>query len=133
MSGNSVLSPLRRRIRRALENRRSLAELHGATAGEIRQIAQDVGLSAQGLLSTGCSHPGPSELMPQRLEKLGLDPSYLKVALTATYRDMERVCATCKAWRQCARDMAHGDVETGMHSYCLNAPTIDALMVERPK
>jgi hypothetical protein len=69
--------------------------------------------------------------MPQRLERLGLDPGYLKAAETSTYRDMERVCASCRAWRRCARDMARGDVEAGMRSYCLNAPTIDALMVER--
>jgi|SRR5581483_1577465 hypothetical protein len=132
MNGNSVLAPVTRRIRRALESRRSVAELRAAPTGELRQIAQDMGLSEAALLALG-GQPDHAELMPQRLEQLGLDPSYVKVAETAAYRDMERVCASCKAWRQCARDMAHGDVETGMHSYCLNAPTIDALMVERPK
>jgi hypothetical protein len=54
------------------------------------------------------------------------------LARTATYQDLQRVCASCKAWRRCARDLANGDVETGMRSYCLNAPTIDALVVDRP-
>jgi hypothetical protein len=69
--------------------------------------------------------------MPKRLRELGLDPAFFKYARTATYRDMERVCGTCKAWRRCARDLAKGDVQTGMRSYCLNALTIDALTIDR--
>lgn len=52
----------------------------------------------------------------------------MKTALRATYRDLERVCATCKAWRRCKRDLAKGEVQTGQTGYCLNAPTIDALL-----
>ena len=131
-SAYAALSRLRNRLQRALDNRRSRIELQACPASELHRIASDVGLSDTDLRSMDCSHPGPSDLMPRRLEQLGLDPAYVRYARTATYRDLERVCATCKSWRRCARDMAHGDVETGMHSYCLNAPTIDALIVERP-
>ena len=68
--------------------------------------------------------------MPKRLKALGLDPAFFKCARTATYRDMERVCGTCKSWRRCARDLAKGDVQAGMQGYCLNAPTIDALTID---
>ena len=68
--------------------------------------------------------------MPRRLEQLGLDPQYMKFALAATYHDLERVCATCKAWRRCARDLASGDVQAGMGSYCLNSATIDAMTID---
>ena len=101
----AALSRLRHRLQRALDDRRSRAELHACP---------------------------PSELMPRRLEQLGLDPAYLKHARGAIYRDLERVCASCKAWRRCAHDLANGNVQTGMGSYCLNAPTIDALTVDRP-
>src|SRR5262249_33620896 len=57
---------------------------------------------------SGRVHHGPSELLPRRLEELGLDGAFLKYARMATYRDMERVCGTCKAWRRCARDLAKG-------------------------
>jgi hypothetical protein len=127
-----ALSRLRHRLRRVLEDRRSQAELAACPPGELHRIAQDVGLSEVALRSLSPSHPGPSELMPQRLEQLGLDPAYLKHARTATYRDMERVCATCKTWRRCGRDLAQGNVQVGMDSYCLNAATIDALIVDRP-
>ena len=93
-------------------------------------MTQDIGLSPTTLWSLKCSHPGPSQLMPQRLKQLGLNSDYVQVALTATYRDLERVCTTCKAWRSCARDLANDDVQVGMSSYCLNAFTIDTLTVD---
>jgi hypothetical protein len=55
---------------------------------------------------------------------------FVKYARTATYRDMERLCGTCKAWRRCAGELAKWDVQAGMDSYCLNAPMIDALIVD---
>jgi hypothetical protein len=131
-SAYEAFSKLRHRLQRALDDRRSRAELHACPPGELHRIAQDVGLSDGELQTLASSHPGPSQLMPRRLEQLGLDPAYLKHARGATYRDLERVCASCRAWRRCARDLAHGNVEAGMRSYCLNAPTIDALIVDRP-
>jgi hypothetical protein len=71
--------------------------------------------------------------MPERLRQLGIDPAYVKYARTATYRDLERVCATCKSAGRCARDLATGDAQTGMNSYCLNAHTIDLLTVDWPE
>jgi len=68
-------------------------------------------------------------LMPRRLQQLGLDPGYAKVCCTSTYQDLERVCASCTSRRLCARDLARGDVESGMRSYCPNRATIDALVV----
>ena len=129
---NLRLSELRDRLQRVFRHRRSTAELYGCPDSELRRIAQDIGSRAHGLRVLQCSHQGPGELMPRRLEQLGLDPGYVKLARTSTYQDLQRVCAFCKAWRRCARDLANGDVQSGMRSYCLNAPTIDALVVERP-
>jgi hypothetical protein len=131
-SAYAALSKLRLKLQRALDNRRSRGELEACPPSELHRIAQDVGLSDADLQSLSCSHPGPSDLMPRRLQELGLDPAYVRHARTATYQDLERVCASCKAWRRCARDLANGNVEAGMRSYCLNAPTIDALIVDRP-
>jgi uncharacterized protein YjiS (DUF1127 family) len=126
----ATLARLRDKWQRVRRNRRSMAELAACTPNDLHRIAQDVGLSESDLRSLSCSHPGPSELMPLRLQQLGLDPAFVQNARTATYRDLERVCAACKAWRRCARDLAEGDVQAGMNSYCLNAPTIDALTVD---
>ena len=70
-----------------------------------------------------------ADLMPWRLQQLGLDPGYVKMCCTSTYEDLERVCASCKSRQLCARDLARGDVASGMRSYCPGSPTIDALIV----
>ena len=72
------------------------------------------------------------ELMPERLDRLGLDPAYVRLFHASTYQDLQRVCASCEAWRLCARDLARGDVQSGMQSYCLNGLSIDALLVGWP-
>jgi SAM-dependent methyltransferase len=81
---------LSNRLRRLLHNRRSMAELQTCPESEVHRIAQDIGLSVRDLSSLTCSHPGPSELMPQRLAWLRLDPAYVKLARTATYQDLQR-------------------------------------------
>ena len=131
MNSSTIFARLHNRWRRALHQRRSMAELAACPPSELHRIARDVGLSDRDLRSLTCSHPGPTELMPNRIQALGLDLAFVKSARTPTYRDMERVCGTCKAWRRCARDLAKGDVQSGMQNYCLNAPTIDTLTIDR--
>ena len=107
-----TLARLREKWQRLRRNHRPMAELEVCPPSELH-------------------HPGPGQLMPRRLQQLGLDADYVKVAQAATYQDLERVCAVCKAWRRCARDLAFGDVQAGMRCYCLNSGTIDALTVDR--
>jgi hypothetical protein len=128
----TTLNRLRGRWQRMLRNRRSMAEVAACPPNELSRIALDVGLSHTDLRALGCSHPGPSELMPRRLRQLGFDPAYVKIARTATYQDLERVCGACKSWQRCARDLAKRDVRAGMSGYCLNAFTINALTVDPP-
>lgn len=125
-----TVTRLRDKWRRMLRNRRSMMELASCLPSERHRIAQDLGLSEGELLALHCNHRGPSELMPERLRQLGVDPGYVEHAQTAIYRDLERVCASCTSWRRCSRDLANGNVHAGMEDYCLNAPTIDALAVD---
>src|SRR5262245_50117034 len=78
-----------------------------------------------GLASALPNHVGPTELLPQRLNMLGIDANYLQKEMPLTFRDLARVCSACQASRRCARDLARGDVEAGMDSYCLNGATLD--------
>ena len=126
---SDFLTRLRQGWRRALSNRRAIDEMAACPPGELRRIASDVGLSGNDLRRLCCSHNGPSELLPQRLQSLGIDPEFLRHAAPATSRDLARVCASCRASRRCARDLARGNVQAGMDGYCLNGPTIDAFTV----
>jgi hypothetical protein len=130
LSAYAALISLRDKWLRMVRQRSSLAELAACPPSELRRIAQDVGVSESDLRIIAAAHPGPSELLPLRLQLAGLDPAYVRSAVTATYRDLERTCAMCPVWRRCARDLARGDVQAGMDSYCLCAPTIDALTVD---
>ena len=130
MNGSTILAKLHGRWQRALHRHRSIAELAACPPSELHRIAEDVGLSEGDLKSLACSHAGPNELMPKRLQTLGFDPAFFRYARTAAYHDMERVCSTCKSRRRCARDLAKGDVQAGMQGYCLNASTIDALTID---
>ena len=68
-------------------------------------------------------------LLSERLQRLRLDPDYMRLCCPSTYQELERICASCKSQRVCAQDLARGEVESGMRSYCPNAPTIDAMVV----
>jgi hypothetical protein len=126
---SDFLTRLRQSWRRAVSRRRTIGELAASAPGELTRIASDVGLSGEDLRHLCCGHMGPSELLPQRLQLLGIDPEFLRHAAPTTFRDLARVCASCKASRRCARDLGCGDVQAGLDDYCLNSPTIDALTV----
>lgn len=133
LSAHTVLRSLREKCRRMLHRRRSLVELAAYPPSALRPIARDVGLSDSEPRAIAEAYRDPGELLPLRLELLGLDPGFVKSAQIATYRDMERTCAICKVWRLCARDVAAGDAQAGMGTYCLNSESIDALTVERAR
>jgi hypothetical protein len=114
-----------------LGNRRSARELDALSPADRFRLAEDVGLAGSDVRRFNCTHDGPERLMPLRLSALGIDPGYVKHGLPAAYRDLERVCATCKSAHRCERDLARGDAQAGMSGYCPNAPTIDALVVGR--
>src|SRR5262245_23140186 len=128
---SDAIAQLRNRWAHAMSAHQAAAELAACPPQELKRIAADVGLSPEGLRRSTCGHLGLSELMPQRLQQLGLDPQFVRHAQPEIYRDLERVCANCSAWRKCRRDLARGDVQAGMGGYCLNAATIDLLTVGR--
>ena len=96
------------------------------TTATVQHLLDAKGHHLWSVTPDGCAD---GELMPWRLQQLGLDPGYVKVCCTSIYEDMQSVCASCKSRRLCARDLARGDVESGMRCYCPNEPTIDALII----
>jgi hypothetical protein len=126
-----LMEGMRQSWRRALSRRQTINELAACPPSELRRIASDVGLSGDDLRQLCRSDFGPSHLLPQRLQLLGIDREFVMRTEPATYKDLARLCASCRATRRCARDLARGDVQAGMDDYCLNGPTIDALTVER--
>jgi len=126
---SGLIDRLRRSWHRSMNRRRAINELAACPPSEIRRLACDVGLSGGDLRLLCRSDFGPSELLPRRLQVLGIDPEFVRHAEPTTFRDLARVCASCQASRRCARDLVRGDVQAGMEGYCLNSATIDALTV----
>ena len=98
---------------------------------DVEQLTRDVDAAMADMRLLTRPNAGPDSLMPARLELLGLDPGYLRVARPDTYETLRRACTACPSWRACARDLARGNATRGLDSYCLNAARIDALIVER--
>jgi hypothetical protein len=108
-----------------MSRRCAVKELANCPPSEFRRFALDAGLGDDDLRQL-CSR-GPSDLLSQRLQLLRLDPEYVRHAAPRTHRDLVRICAYCRSARRCARDLARGDVQAGMDTYCPNGATIDAL------
>ena len=111
--------------------RKQRRDLIGLDRHEAERILHDVNLSMSDMAAITRPHAGPEVMLPQRLELAGLDPRYIAATQAATYRDLQRSCMRCPSWRRCARDLARGDAQTGLGSYCLNSQVIDALVVGR--
>jgi hypothetical protein len=126
---SGLIERLRLSCQDAINRWRARSELAGCSASELCRIAADVGVSGEELRRLHLHEFGPSELLPRRLQLLGVDPEFTRRAAPAAFRELARVCASCRATRRCARDLAAGDVQAGMDAYCSNGPTIDALTV----
>jgi hypothetical protein len=103
---------------------------------DVERLTRDIDAAMSDMRLLTRQNAGPDSLMPARLELLGLDPGYVRVADPDTYEALRRTCATCPSWRACARDLAPrngspGNATRGLSSYCLNAGRIDALILER--
>ncbi len=129
--GTAALLAIRDRLNCWYAQHKVAREFQALEPTEAERILQDVGLSMSDMPAITKPNAGPSVLLPQRLETVGLDPLYLKTEQRSVYRDLERACMRCPKWRRCARDLARGDAQTGLEHYCENAATIDALLLDR--
>jgi hypothetical protein len=126
-----VFERLRQNWHRSMQRRQTLNELAACAPQELNRIAADVGMSGSELRRLCRQDHGATELLPQRLKLLAIDPEFVQQDAPTLFRELARVCATCRESRRCARDLAHGDAQTGMSTYCLNGPSIDLMTVDR--
>jgi hypothetical protein len=67
----SMVARLRDTWQRLRNNRAAVAELAVCPPGKLHRAAREVGIHDGDLRSLANTHPGPRDLMPQRLEQLG--------------------------------------------------------------
>lgn len=116
-------------ISRLFKNDTLAAALANLPASERERLLHDLGISESDIQRLSAGYSGPEELLPQRLQQVGIDPTALRDRLGAVMRDMDRVCSLCGEKGRCKDDLAHhGD---RVRAYCPNTDTIDALVAAK--
>lgn len=126
---SDVLEVLSNRLR-TWRGQQSRGDTSGSSSGnETERLRHDVDrhMSDMSVVLQGAS--GRLRLLDQRLAALRLDPTYLKISDDELYRSLQRVCLHCTSWRRCARDLARGNVQVGLETYCTNGHASDEFLV----
>ena len=127
----SLRTSLKQTVDGLRQRMRNSRDFSGLGVAETERLLRDVGLSMSDMPALTKPHAGPAVLLPQRLDMVGIDIRYLEQADPVTLKDLQRSCLRCASWRNCARDLARGDVQSGLDSYCLNSLLIDRLVLAR--
>jgi len=111
------------------QSQNGVAELQ-ACGSEVRQIADDLGLSPGELRVIAAKRPDAAHLLTERLAGLHLDAGKLANENGPVLRDLQRVCTRCGSKTRCALDLAAQPSPDDWQTYCPNAPTLNSLKEE---
>ena len=123
---SSFLDAICSRVNDYLTAARLRRELDRFGAARIAQIASDVGIDTQDLVSFVEAGPHAVDQLPKLLHALGADS--LVSGNPVIMRDLQRGCIMCAHKTQCDHDLAAGATVRNYRSYCANAMSLDALV-----
>jgi len=107
------------------------ADMLAALDGEqIRQLAEDCGLSPHELLALAKAGPHAADEMPRLMQALNIDASEVEFQMRKHFRAMQITCASCGAKEQCRRDLASGHAQADFANYCGNAEEMNQLRAD---
>lgn len=95
---------------------------------EVKQIANDIGISPAELRGIARREPGAADLLQKMLVALGVAPETLVKRNPAVMRDLQRLCVSCTHKNRCQHELAIGEAAERFHEFCPNAYTLDALL-----
>ncbi|MBX3518598.1 MAG: hypothetical protein KF835_01125 [Xanthobacteraceae bacterium] len=104
----------------------AVSELRGLNAGQVEELARDVGITAGDLYRLEQAG-SPPVAMPRRLELEGINPAIVEAKWPSVWKDMQRLCSFCEAKNVCEVEI---ELAPGVHDwqrYCPNEGTIRAL------
>lgn len=113
------------------EARGRIAELLACDSREIKDIARDVGVSSDTLVSLAAKRPDSADLLFQRMNVLHVDPSVVEVQEPTVMRDMQRCCSLCDSKARCGHDLDTRPKDRDWQDYCPNSQTLAALQAGR--
>jgi hypothetical protein len=100
---------------------------------DVRQIANDLGISVGELRAMSATNPHGADLLVKMLTALSVDPKALAERDPATMRDLQRLCTSCAHKGRCTHELAEGTAAEDFHSFCPNAFTLDALIKSKER
>jgi hypothetical protein len=68
-----------------------------------------------------------SEILSRRMLALQLDKDEIARVEPATFRELQRLCASCESREQCEMGLADDFADVAWHAYCPNAAILNAL------
>ena len=83
-------------------------ELGQCSPEDVRQIANDLGISVGELRTMSAKNPHAADLLVRMLTALSVDPEALAKSDLATMRDLQRLCTSCGHKGRCAHELAEG-------------------------
>jgi len=128
---NASLSAVKHWVGEYRRRRAAACELRDDA--EVDRMARELGMSPRELRSLAAKGPEATQLLNARIAALGLGDTDLTSAGLETTRDLQRSCSLCKDHQRCRRDLEGHDRSDAWLSYCLNAPTLQALLAMRPQ
>ncbi len=116
-----------------LKRRQEIREIRELDSAEFANIAHELCITPADLDTFVRQGPHAVDELPKLLMALGIDEKALSRTQPLVLRDMARVCTSCQHKHQCDRDLDAGTSAQRYEEYCLNASTIDALDLARPR
>jgi hypothetical protein len=121
--------------------------LENLTKADLQYLAADLGLTEAELVkvlplsdynpTTLPSAPPGAPMLPRTadnallldrmMQARGLDPDKVRRSFAASLREMELVCAHCRATALCRHDLLIGSASEHCHEYCGNAESLERL------
>ena len=98
---------------------------------EVIRVARDLRLTPSELQELARKGPNAADLVLKMLVALHVDPKRLENTDPHVMRDLQRLCTTCGAKRQCEHALANGTAGEHFREFCPNAFTLDALLSGR--
>jgi hypothetical protein len=103
------------------------AELDRIDDAELSRIARDVGVSVDELGDMAQLGPGAADLLPRRMQAIGLEFEAVGREEPIVVQDMQRLCAQCSRKGRCEHDLRANPADPSWESYCPNSTTLRAL------
>jgi len=127
-SFGSVLGAIAQWITRYRYARGLRNEMMECGPQDVARIARELRIYPSELASLADKGPNAADLLQKLLLALGVDSEGLAHDDPLVMRDLQRLCITCGAKRQCALDVEVGVIRENFRDYCPNAFTLQALL-----